>query len=163
MRVDRLGMTEGTVIRAPSPVASKLDLRENDLRLIAALLLASTIGSTYAQTVYKCAAGGKVEYSHRPCLDAKVVDTTPTQGLDKSSGVSRKGADVRAAENNKAWADALRPVLGEDEKQRAKRHKRAKLDPKTREACLVMDGEIEKPDTAEEVLQRRQRFYELGC
>jgi hypothetical protein len=44
-----------------------------------------------------------------------------TQGLDKSSGQSRKGADVRDAEYDKAMAEALKPLLNETPKQRATR------------------------------------------
>lgn len=49
--------------------------------------------SANAQPVYRSVGKGAVVYSHEPCIGAEVVDTT-LQGLDKSSGQSRKGADV---------------------------------------------------------------------
>ena len=67
-------------------------------RLATVSFLALTALTCAAQTVYKCESKGAVTYSHEPCMGAKVVDTTPTQGLDKSSGSSRKGADVRQVE-----------------------------------------------------------------
>ena len=77
-------------------------------------------------------------YSHEPCLDAQVVDTTPTQGLDKSSGTSRKGADVQKSETNKAMAKALEPIFGETAEQYELRHKRFKLSPKDRAECATL-------------------------
>lgn len=129
-----------------------------------------------AQTVYKCGSGGTVVYSHEPCLGAATIDTTPTQGLDKSSGKSRKGADVRANEQNRAMADALRPILGETPQQREKRHRRSKLQPETRMECLALDprlktqeaalrgiGEAQKSRAETELLKTRARYRELRC
>lgn len=44
---------------------------------IALALIAPAI--IQAQTVYRCGSGGRVVYSHEPCVGAKAVDTTPTQ------------------------------------------------------------------------------------
>ena len=79
-------------------------------RLATFSFLALTAFACAAQTVYKCGTKGAVTYSHEPCMGGQVVDTTPTQGLDKSSGRSRKGADVRHIEQNKAATDALHPI-----------------------------------------------------
>lgn len=44
--------------------------------------------------VYRCEHGGKVSYSDEPCVGAKVVDATPTQGMDKMAGSTSKGAEA---------------------------------------------------------------------
>lgn len=77
-----------------------------------------------AQAVYKCESKGSVIYSHEPCVKATVVDTTSTHGLDKWTGKSRKGADVVRIEQNKALADALKPLLKETPEQWEKRRRR---------------------------------------
>lgn len=63
-----------------------------------------------AQPVYRCKTKGKVTYSHKPCVGAKVVDTTPAQGLDKFTGQSRKGKDVHQHEYNRRFDDAVKPT-----------------------------------------------------
>ena len=62
--------------------------------------------------VYRCETAGKVSYSDAPCVGAKEIDATPTQGMDKMTGTSRKGADVRRDEQNAVMADALKPLTG---------------------------------------------------
>lgn len=129
-----------------------------------------------AQPVYKCQSKGSVVYSHEPCIAAQVVDTTPTQGLDKSSGKSLKGADVLRSEQNKAMAEALRPLLGESPAEYEKRHRRFKLSPGDRAECASLDGRIAGQEAdvrnadkgatmrAEAALfDSRKRFRELRC
>jgi hypothetical protein len=111
-------------------------------RLATCSFLALTVFTGAAQTVYKCESKGAITYSHEPCIGAQVVDTTPTQGLDKSSGSSRKGADVRQIEQSKAMADALRPIFGETPAQREKRHRRFKLPPGDRMECDDLDSRL---------------------
>lgn len=145
-------------------------------RLATVSFLALTALTCAAQTVYKCEAKGAVTYSHEPCVGAKVVDTTPTQGLDKSSGSSRKGANVREAEQNKAMADAMRPLLGETPEQRAKRHRRFKLPPGDQLECYDLDSRllrheaaVRRADKAEaaraeaDLFNSRRRYRELRC
>jgi hypothetical protein len=129
-----------------------------------------------AQPVYKCQSKGSVVYSHEPCIDAQVVDTTPTQGLDKSSGKSLKGADVRRSEHNKAMAEALRPIFGESTAEYEKRHRRLKLSPGDRLECSSLDGRMAGqeadvrnagkgaatgPEAA--LFESRKRYRELRC
>lgn len=136
-------------------------------------LAASTLG---AQTVYKCESNGSVVYSHEPCLGGEAVDTTPTQGLDKTSGTSRKGADVRRIEHNKAMADAMRPIFGETPEQRETRHRRFKLAPADKLECGNLDsrlpaqemavrnaekGAVAKAEAA--LFESRKRYRELRC
>lgn len=145
-------------------------------RLATVSFLALTAFTCMAQTVYKCESKGAVTYSHEPCMGAQVVDTTPTQGLDKSSGSSRKGADVRQIEQNKAWADAMRPIFGETPAQREKRHRRFKLTPAERSECERLDGRLPAQEAARhnadkagaaradvDLFESRKRYRELRC
>ena len=129
-----------------------------------------------AQPVYKCQSKGSVVYSHEPCVAAQVVDTTPTQGLDKSSGKSLKGADVRRSEQNKAMAEALRPLLGESPAEYEKRHRRFKLSPGDRLECASLDGRIARQEadvrnsdkgaamrSEAALFDSRKRYRELRC
>jgi hypothetical protein len=118
---------------------------------------------TLAQPVYRCEREGKIGYSHEPCPGAREVDTRPTQGLDKSSGVSRKGADVRAAEFDKAVEEGLRPFLGQTPEQWQARHRRAKLSANARSECQALDPRIRSAATEDELFLTRKRYRELGC
>jgi hypothetical protein len=139
-------------------------------------VLATAALTCAAQTVYKCESKGTVSYSHEPCLGASVVDTTPTQGLDKSSGQSRKGADVRGAEYDKAMAEALKPLFNETPKQRATRMRRHKLPLEERLECENLDGRLLKLESQTRSADRaatvqaesnlfinRKRYRELRC
>lgn len=119
--------------------------------------------------------GRSVVYSNEPCLGAQVVDTTPTQGMDKSSGVSRKGAAVQNTEFRKTMADAIKPLTGMDAQQLEKAGVRVKLKPDAQRECNALDerltqqellvGSAERPTTnATAVLfESRRRYRELGC
>ncbi|CAN5190773.1 hypothetical protein BH10PSE16_BH10PSE16_39050 [soil metagenome] len=121
-----------------------------------------------SQPTYKCVTAGKVAYSDEPCVGAIVVDTTPTQGLDKITGTSKKGADVQKIEFNKAMAEALKPVFNETPDQRSQRHKRSKLLELDKLECGRLEGEIQDKrvmDTRELVAlyQARKRYKDLKC
>ena len=73
-------------------------------------LLSFSFSAQAQKPVYRCETAGKVSYSDAPCVGAKEIDTTPTQGMDKMTGASRKGADVQRAEHNALMADALKPL-----------------------------------------------------
>lgn len=152
--------------------------RANTLRRLAALAWIGLAASALqAQVVYRCEAKGRVSYSYEPCVGAKPVNTTPTQGLDKSSGVSRKGADVRKAESNKAMGDALRPITGLDDQQRVVLHRRFKLSPEAKQECSLLDARLESQEADERaathpqdlqtaqrsLFESRKRFRELRC
>lgn len=151
-------------------------MKHPGLSLAMVACLASAAFTCGAQTVYKCESKGGVTYSHEPCLGASVVDTTPTQGLDKSSGTSRKGADVRQIEQNKAMADALRPIFGETAEQMEKRHRRFKLSPADRMECDNLDARLLQQGAAArradkaaaaraqtDLFESRKRYRELRC
>lgn len=128
--------------------------------------------------VYRCEADGKVRYSDEPCIGAKRVDVRPTRGLDKLSGKSLKGADVRAEEFNKYVAVVWRPLLRETPDQRATRHRRARnyLTPEETAECYLTDSHIGRLEAEEkaavgnglkqvqqELLKARQRHRKLRC
>jgi hypothetical protein len=139
-------------------------------------LLGLAASSLSAQTIYKCESKGSVVYSHEPCLGAQIVDTMPTQGLDKSSGKSRKGADVQRIEQNKAMADGLRPIFGETPEQREIRHRRFKLAPADNLECGYLDIRLPSQETAVRdadkgaavradaaLFESRKRYRDLRC
>lgn len=150
--------------------------RVNTQLRLAVLGIALYASAAAAQTVYRCEAQGKVVYSHEPCVGAKPVDTTPTQGLDKSSGKSRKGADVRRAETDKMFGDAMRPITGLDQQERATLHRRFKLPHAAKLECAALDARLTDQEAAErnaapqtlkaaqqELFESRKRYRELSC
>lgn len=139
------------------------EMKNNLLMAVIAISVTAHAQSGGAMT-YKCVTGKKVTYTDEPCVGAKVVDTTPTQGLDRISGTSRKGADVIKTEHNKMMADALRPLLGQTPEERAKAIKRVSLSPQDKLECYVLDGQILDPRMQEVALyQARKRFKDLKC
>ncbi len=151
--------------------------------IVASLLVATTSIPSFAQTVpapsrtvFKCEVNGRIAYSDSPCLGAKRVDVEPTRGLNKSTGAERIGADVSRERHSEAVANALRPIFGETSDQRAKRHRRAKLDSATQTECSKLDDAIpvaeaeekqtaraELPSIQGRLLQLRRRFRDLNC
>lgn len=141
-----------------------------------AFCLAVAAQGTWAQAVYRCEANGRVAYSHEPCPGAKAVDTTPTQGLDQSSGVSRKGADVRRDETNRTFSEAVRPITGKTHEERITMHRRIKLSELAKVECRLLDERIPAEQAAETqaapsnlkdaqmaLFKSRKRYRELGC
>ena len=129
-----------------------------------------------SRNVFKCEVGGKVVYSDEPCLGAKRVDVEPTRGVDRATGSARVGADVQREKHNEQMAEALRPIFGEDAKQRATRHRRAALKPQDREQCYTLDREIataeaadvqaqkaESPAAQANLLRLRRNYSSLQC
>lgn len=142
-------------------------------------LLALCVGAALevpAQTtVYKCEKDGKVTYTDEPCLQAKKVDVTLTQGLDSWTGARRTGADVERAQRRDQIADALRP-LGVTRESFALDHKRARMTPVERAECAALDASLpvlerreaatskeEKSQAQADLLKARKRFKHLAC
>lgn len=136
--------------------------------------LASAVAQ--AQSVYRCETNGRVGYSHEPCVGAKVVDTTPTQGLDKSTGVSRKGRDVQREEFKRTLNEAMRPLTGMSHEQTKVFERRFQLPASAQVECKLLD--VRLPDQEQAVhtstpaakaeaevrlFLSRRRFRELGC
>lgn len=141
-----------------------------------ALVAAVCSGGAHAQAVYRCESGGKVSYSNEPCIGATVVDTTPTQGLDKSSGVSRKGRDVRREESSKAFNDAVRPLTGLSHEEAKIQQRRYKLPANVKLECQWLDVRLPAQEAAvknadaqnrekaeAQLFLSRSRFRNLGC
>lgn len=139
----------------------------------AGLLLCTQV---LAQSVYRCEVNGQVSYSHEPCLGATVVDTTPTQGLDKSSGISRKGSDVRREERRRMFSEALRPIADVSPEELELNARRYKLPHEVQIECRTLDlrlpgleaaVESSTPETKGKADARlfvsRSRFRSLGC
>ena len=131
-------------------------------------LLACGFAGAQSRTVYKCAQGGKVAYSDEPCLNATVVDATPTRGLDKSTGVSRKGFDVQREERREAVAEALRPITGMNARQFDTFGRRQKLSVDAQRECSRLDKALPAATSASNpdqtsLLLMRKRYKDFGC
>ena len=126
--------------------------------------------------VYRCETAGKVSYSDEPCVGAKEIDATPTQGMDKMTGASRKGADVRRDEHNAVMADALKPLTGMSADQYRVYKHRFKLSPKDKAECARLDTNLpelkqrastalssEKARADVELYKARKQLNDLNC
>lgn len=129
-----------------------------------ALAVAVVATAAMAQgPVYKCSENGKTSYSHVPCLNATVVDTTPTQGLDKSTGKSMKGEDVKAEIRRQQKSESFyKPLFGETAEETNRRHRRAKFTPEDRAACYKLDP-LMQSEKGERLLEVRMQYYKLNC
>ncbi len=138
--------------------------------------MAMSTAASAQKPVYRCEAAGQVSYSHAPCVGAKEVDTTPTQGLDKMSGKSRKGRDVQRHEHDGQMAQALKPLLGMTPEQYRVHHRRSRLKPADQRACTHLDADL--PGLAQRAAQSsgadrtaadlglyqgHKRFNDLNC
>ncbi len=161
--------------------SSRLNLTRHLHWSFALLGLLSLSIPAYAQKpVYRCETAGKVSYSDAPCVGAKEIDTTPTQGMDKMTGASRKGADVRRDEHNALMADALKPLTGMSPEQYQVYKHRFKLSPRDKAECTRLDTELpelkqraatatatatptEKALADVELYKARKQFNNLNC
>lgn len=99
----------------------------------------ATSAVVQAQAVYRCETQGRIGYSHEPCVGVKVIDTTPTQGLDKSTGASRKGRDVQREEFKRSLNEAMRPLTGMSHEQTKVFERRFKLPASAQAECKLLD------------------------
>lgn len=144
------------------------------LPLLSALCL---ISHAQAQKpVYRCDTAGKVSYSHEPCVGAHEVDTTPTQGVDKMTGRSRKGADVQRHEFETIRAEAIKPLTGMSPEQYRVYRQRFPLSPQDQRDCARLDATLpatrqraasatasEKAAAEVELYKARKQFNDLNC
>lgn len=130
-------------------------------RLLMSCLLIAPLLAT-GQQVYRCETNGKIGYSHEPCVGAKAIDTTPTQGMDKMNGKSRKGADVQKAESDRQLAQALRPMTGQSPEAFEITKRRMNLSPLEKHSCNQLDFAL--PQLAHNVAQAtpEQKDYAEG-
>ena len=133
--------------------------------LIYLALVMASVCQAQSQPTYKCVTAGKVSYSDEPCVGATVVDITPTQGLDKITGTSKKGADVQRSEHNKLMADIFKPILRQTPEERARATKRAGMLPEENAECYMLDGQVRDSKSRNEVslYQTRKRYKDLKC
>ena len=140
------------------------------------LLLAITLPSWAAPTVYRCEANGRITYSDAPCVGAKVVDATPTQGMDKMTGQSRKGKDAQTTEMNTAFDKAVQPLTGRTHEEMDVMRRRIKLSGREQAECTSLDRKLPpleanaagasgstKVHADIELYKARKRFFDLKC
>ncbi len=147
--------------------------------LIALCLLGSTLSLTAQATdVYRCDQDGRVVFSDEPCLGAKRIEVHPTQGMDKLSGKSRKGEDVRRNEHHRQMDQALRPLHGRTHEEMNVQRRRYgnNLTPGEHARCAVMDQQLKTQEarevgargealaeTQKSLFQLRREHRALGC
>lgn len=107
------------------------------LVLVTALASASVAAQ---QQVYRCETNGKVAYSDAPCVGAKVIDATPTQGADKMGGASRKGREVQRDEFTTSLDNATRPLHGRSHDEMNVLRRRVNLPGRDQEQCTRLDS-----------------------
>lgn len=142
----------------------------------ALLLVVFTLPAWAAPPVYRCEANGRVAYSDAPCVGAKLVDATPTQGMDKMTGQSRKGKDVQTVEMNTAFDRAVQPVTGRTHEEMDVMRRRFKLSGQEQAECKSLDGKLPgleanvagasgstKARADVELYKARKRFFDLKC
>lgn len=146
------------------------------LAAVALAALGAACLPTQAQPVYRCEIQGRVIYSNEPCIGARVVDTTPTQGLDKLSGVSRKSPEAQRDEQQKQMSEALYPITGMNHEQRTLYHRRIKLPAEVQFECRLLDARIprqekavresgpqDKAEAETQLFLSRSQFRKLRC
>ncbi len=141
------------------------------------LALVCCAAPAFAQKpVYRCETAGRVSYSDAPCVGAKEIDATPTQGMDKMTGKSRKGQDVQRAERNAAFAEAFQPLTGMNADEYRVYQRRFKLSPADKLECARLDNRLpglkQAAQTAAandlaqaevDLYKARKRFHDLNC
>ena len=148
------------------------------LRLLAASIIAMLVLPVAAQsTVYRCETNGKVSYSDAPCVGAKVIDATPTQGMDKMTRQSRKGGrDVQREEFDVAFDSALRPLHGRSHADMDVVRRRVKLSTHEQAQCANLDNRLPsleadagraageaKARVEVDLYKARKQFFDLKC
>ena len=129
-----------------------------------------------SRTLFKCQDKGKIIYSDSPCLGAEKLEVEPARGVNKLSGQTRVGHDVRNEIHREMIAEAIRPLTGLSAKQFEVEARRYKLPGAAQQECRRLDQdlastEFEEKRTAQNGLRdvqarlfvMRQRFRELRC
>ena len=148
------------------------------LRLFLTLCISGLcgLGHVHAQQVYRCEQDGKVSYSHEPCLGAQAIDTTPTQGLDKWTGKTKRHADVQNDIFQRQLANAVRPITGKSPEEMKIAGRRQKLPMADQLQCQWLDQRIpalekdvqhattrNQAQADQTLYQARQKFRDLRC
>ena len=141
------------------------------------LALVCCAAAAFAQKpVYRCETAGRVSYSDAPCVGAQEIDATPTQGMDKMTGKSRKGKDVQRTEHNAAFAEAIQPLTGMNADEYRVHQRRFKLSPADKLECARLDSRLPALNQAVrtaaandlaraevDLYKARKRFNDLNC
>ena len=128
------------------------------------------------RTIYKCQLKGKVSYSDEPCVGAQRLDAVLTRGVDRLSGSTRTGNDVRNELRSEQFAHALRPLTGMGASQFAAAARRHHLDAADQRQCNQLEPAILEMERAErqapaamtgsiqqDLFILRKRYKKLGC
>ena len=117
-------------------------------------------------------------FSDEPCLGAKRVDVQPTQGMDKWSGKSRKGEEVRRNEHHRQLDKVTRPLHGRTHEEMNVQRRRTgnHLTPAEHARCAVLDQRLKTHEAREQdvageslartqqgLLELRREYRALGC
>ncbi|WCM97566.1 DUF4124 domain-containing protein [Acidovorax sp. GBBC 1281] len=105
-----------------------------------------------------------------------MIDATPTQGVNKMTGVTRKGAEVQREEHRKLLDDGFRPLTGMSHEQMDVERRRFRLSSAEKLQCRSSDLQLPELESraaaanremrfrAEaELYKARQEFYWLKC
>lgn len=107
-----------------------------------------TVTTVAAQPVYRCEVGGKVHYTHEPCLGAQAIDTTPTQGLDTWTGKTKRHSEVQRDMWQRDFAHAVRPLTGQTPEAFKLSVKRQKLSTVDQLHCQRLDHRLPELEQA---------------
>lgn len=143
----------------------------------AAILLIALPGICVAAppAVYRCEFNGSVSYSDAPCVGAKVIDATPTKGMDKMTGRTSKGKEVQRDEYRSMLDNATRPLHGLSHEEMEIKRRRLKLSAADQIQCASLDSKLptleratqatgsDKAQAEVALYQARKRVFELKC
>lgn len=129
-----------------------------------------------AQQVYRCEINGHASYAHEPCLGAQAVDTTPTQGLNKSTGRVERHPDVQREIFQHQLTEAIRPITVLSPEAQLRLGQRYKLSRSDQLECAVWDVRLpvleqdaaqasaaQKAHAEVALFRARQAFRDLRC
>lgn len=144
--------------------------------LCAAPIVAAQTLHAPSRTLFKCQDKGKIIYSDSPCLGAEKLEVEPARGVNKLSGTTRVGPDVRRELDREMFANIVRPLTGQSNKQFEVAVRRVNLPGTVQQECRrldqdLTDTELEEKRTSQNGLRdvqarlfvMRQRFRELRC
>lgn len=143
---------------------------------VLSIVLGLGTAGAQAQQVYRCDIQGKVSYSHEPCVGAQAIDTTPTQGLNKSTGRVERHPDVQREIHSRQLTEALRPIMVLSPEAHARLSKRHKLSRSDQLECAAWDVRLpgleqdaakanaaQKSEADVALFRARQAFRDLRC
>lgn len=144
--------------------------------VVAALCAVLALPAAAQQKVYRCDTNGTVAYSDSPCIGAKVIDASPTQGADKLGGASRKGREVQREEHTSLLDHATRPLHGQSHAKMNATRRRVSLPGRDQQECARLDTQIPMLEAGSgsasgeararadvDLYKARKQFFDLKC